>query len=75
VQYTETSTHAEYSGCLYGPGGIPGVRVRTFTDTYLVTVTTTTLLRGKSNHIFDSRTVTTRTLSNSHQDSDVCSPL
>jgi hypothetical protein len=75
VQYTETSTHAEYSGCLYGPDRVPGARVRTFSDTDLVTVTTTTLRRGKSNHVFDSSTVTTRQRLSSTQISDACSPL
>ena len=75
VQYTETSTHAEYSGCLYGPDRLPGARVRTFSDTDLVTATTTTLRRGKSNHVFESNTVTTRQRIQSTMVSDVCSPL
>src|SRR3954465_2600264 len=37
AQHEETSTHIEFSGCLYGPNGQPGSRQRTFSDTYLVT--------------------------------------
>ncbi len=59
-QYYETTTHVEYSGCSYGPLGIPGSRLRTFSDTYLVTV---------------SGTTTTRQLISSTLVSDVCSPM
>jgi hypothetical protein len=73
VQYQETSTHSEYSGCFYGPNAIPGgSRVRTFSDTYLVTVTTTTMRRGKSDHVYSSETTTTRTRMTSTMLSDVC---
>jgi hypothetical protein len=75
VQYTETTTHTEYSGCLYGPDRVAGARVRTFSDTDLVTATTTTLRRGKSNQVFESRTVTTRQRTSSTMISDVCSAL
>jgi hypothetical protein len=75
VQYQETSSHSEYSGCLYGPNGVPGSRVRTFSDVYLVTVTTTTYRRGKSDHVYDSQTTTSRQLLSSRQVSDVCQPI
>jgi hypothetical protein len=75
VQHQETSSHSEYSGCLYGPNGEPGARVRTFSDVYLVTVTTTTYRRGKSDHVYDSQTTTSRQLISSRQVSDVCQPI
>jgi hypothetical protein len=75
VQYQETSTHSEYSGCRAGPNAVPGSRIRTFSDTYLVTVTTTTLRRGKSGKIYSSHTVTTRQLISSTLISDVCQPI
>jgi hypothetical protein len=75
VQYVETTTHAEYSGCLYGPNGVPGARTRTFSDTYLVTATTTTLSRGQFGPVYDSTTVTTRVLTSSILISDVCAPI
>jgi len=75
VQYTETTSHSEISGCRYGPNGVTGVRTRTFSDTYVVTVTTTTYRRGKSNKVFDSRTETSRQLVSSTQTSDTCQPL
>ena len=71
VQYRETSTHSEYSGCR-GPTGVSGPRIRTFSDVYLVTATTTTLRRGKSGKIYSTRTVTTRQLLSSTLISDVC---
>jgi hypothetical protein len=75
VQYQETSTHSEYSGCRAGPNAVPGSRIRTFRDTYLVTVTTTTLRRGNSGKIYSSQTVTTRQLLSSTLVSDVCQPI
>jgi len=75
VQSVETTTHTEYSGCLYGPNGVPGARARTFSDTYLVTATTTTLSRGKYGPVYASSTATTRVLTNSTLISDVCSPI
>jgi late competence protein required for DNA uptake (superfamily II DNA/RNA helicase) len=75
VQYQETSSHSEYSGCLYGPNAVTGSRVRTFSDVYLVTVTTTTYRRGRSDHVYDSQTTTTRQRQTSTQTSDVCQPL
>jgi hypothetical protein len=75
VTYQETSTHSEYSGCRAGPNAVPGSRVRTFRDTYLVTVTTTTLRRGKSGKIYSSQTLTTRQLLSSTLVSDVCQPI
>lgn len=62
VQYQETSSHSEYSGCLAGPSGVTGSRIRTFSDVYLVTVTTTTYRRGRSGRIYDTQTTTTRQL-------------
>ena len=75
VQYQETSTHSEYSGCRYGPNGVTGSRVRTFSDVDLVTVTTTTLRRGKSDHVYSTHTDTTRQRLRSTQTSDVCQPI
>jgi hypothetical protein len=75
VQSVETTTHTEYSGCLYGPNGVPGARTRTFSDTYLVTTTTTTLSRGQFGPVYDSDTVTTSVKTSSTLISDVCSPL
>lgn len=75
VRYQETSTHSEYSGCRAGPNAVPGSRIRTFRDTYLVTVTTTTLRRGNSGKIYSSQTVTTRQLLSSTLVSDVCQPI
>ncbi|MEA2766697.1 MAG: hypothetical protein QOK07_3101 [Gemmatimonadaceae bacterium] len=76
VQSVETATHTEYSGCLYGPNGVPGARTRTFSDTYLVTTTTTTLSRGQFGPVYDSSTaVTNRVPTGSTLISDVCSPI
>jgi hypothetical protein len=75
VQYQETGSHSEYSGCRYGPDGVTGSRIRTFSDTYLVTVTTTTYRRGKSDHVYDSTTSSTRLRTNSTQTSDVCQAI
>jgi hypothetical protein len=75
VQYQETSSHSEYSGCRAGPSGVAGSRVRTFSDVDLVTVTTTTYYRGKSDHAYDSQTTTTRQRLSSTLISDVCQPI
>jgi hypothetical protein len=75
TQYQETSTHQEYSGCRYGPDGVTGSRIRTFTDVDQVTVTTTTYRRGKSDHVYDTQTSTTRQRLSSTQTSDVCQPI
>lgn len=75
TQYQETSTHQEYSGCRYGPDGVTGSRIRTFSDVDDVTVTTTTYRRGKSDHVYDTQTTTTRQRLNSTQTSDVCQPI
>ncbi len=74
VQYRETTTHSEYSGCLYGPSGAPGRKIRTVSTTYLVTATTATLRRGKSGKIYSSQTVTTRQFLTSST-SEVCEPI
>jgi hypothetical protein len=71
VQYQETSTHSEYGGCR-GPTGVSGPRIRTYSDVYLVTATTTTLRRGRSGKIYSSNTVTSRQLVSSTLISDVC---
>jgi hypothetical protein len=75
TQHQETGSHVEYSGCRYGPSGVPGRRSRTFSDTYLVTVMTTTLRRGRSDHVFSTQTTTSRQLIGSTQISDVCEPI
>ena len=75
TQYQETSTHQEYSGCRYGPDGVTGSRIRTFSDVDQVTVTTTTYRRGKSDHVYDTQTTTTRQRLSSTQTSDVCQPI
>jgi hypothetical protein len=75
TQYQETSTHQEYSGCRYGPEGVTGSRVRTFSDVDQVTVTTTTYRRGKSDHVYNTETSTTRLRLSSTQTSDVCQPI
>jgi hypothetical protein len=75
TQYEEGASHIEYSGCLYGPNRQAGSRQRTFDDTYLVTVTTTTSYRGRSDHAFDSQATTSRQLERSTLVSDVCQPL
>jgi hypothetical protein len=75
TQYQETSTHQEYSGCRYGPAGVTGSRIRTFSDVDQVTVTTTTYRRGKSDHVYDTQTTTTRQRLSSTQTSDVCQPI
>ena len=70
-----TTTHVETSGCLYGPTGIPGRRSRTFSDTYLVTETTTTLYHGRSDQQISSETTTTTVRIRSTLISDVCEVL
>jgi hypothetical protein len=75
TQHQETATHVEYSGCRYGPNAVPGRRSRTFSDTYLVTETTTTKYHGRSDHAFSSHTTTSRQLVSSRQISDVCEPI
>jgi len=76
-QYTEKGSHVEYSGCLAGPPPDfrPGSRARTFEDTWQVTVTTTTLYRGRSDHAYDSSSSSSRVLLSSTLISDVCSPI
>ena len=71
-QSTETSTHVATAGCLYGPGGIPARRSLTFLDTYLVTVTTTTLAHGVEGPVYDTSTEVTRVLQSSTLISSVC---
>jgi hypothetical protein len=75
VQYQETSSHSEYSGCRAGPSGVTGSRIRTFSDVDLITVTTTTYRRGKSDHVYDSQTTSTRQRLSSTLVSDVCQPI
>jgi len=75
AQATIAGTHTAFSGCLYGPVGLPGRRQRTFADTYLVTSTTTTLSHGRKGPVYDSKTTTTRQLTSSTLVSDTCQPL
>lgn len=75
VQSTTTGTHTAVSGCLAGPTGVPGRRERTFQDTYLVTVTTTTLSHGRHGPVYDSRTDTMRQVTSSTLLSDTCQTL
>ncbi|HEY1953402.1 MAG TPA: hypothetical protein VGG76_11420 [Gemmatimonadaceae bacterium] len=74
AQHEESSSHIEYSGCLYGPNGVPSSRQRSFNDVYLVTVTTTTTYHGRSDQVIDSQTSTSRQLERSTLVSDVCEP-
>jgi hypothetical protein len=73
--HTTSGQHVEVSGCRYGPNGVPGVRERTFDDTYLKTDTTTTLEHGRGGPVYSSETTTVTTLLGSTQNSDVCSPV
>ncbi len=76
-QYTETSSHVEYSGCLAGPPPDfrTGSRARTFSDSWQVTITTTTLYRGRSDRSYDTSSSTSRLLLSSVLVSDVCEPI
>ena len=74
-EFTHTTYHDAVSGCLYGPNAVPGRRTRTFEDTYLVTVTTTTLARGRSGPVYNSSTSTSETLMSSQVVSDVCEAI
>lgn len=74
-EYTYTTLRSAVSGCLYGPNAIPGRRTRTFEDTYLVSVTTTTVSHGKSGPVYDSSSTSSQTLIGSQQISDVCEPI
>jgi len=75
AQYTETTTHDEISGCLFGPSSVPGRRARTFRDTFLVTESTTTLQHGRHGKVYDISTASSRELVSSVQIADVCTPL
>ena len=75
AQHTETSTHDEISGCLFGPSSVPGRRTRTFRDTFLVTVTTTSLQHGRHGKVYDTSAVSSRQLVSSVQIADVCEPV
>src|SRR5438128_765247 len=72
AQRQENSTHAEVSGCQYGPMGIPGRRTRTFADVLLVTETTTTRQHGRHGAVFDTSTATRTERLSSSLVSDVC---
>ena len=72
AQRQENSSHAEISGCLYGPTGIPGRRTRTFADVLLVTETTTTHQHGRHGAVYDSSTATRTERLSSSMVSDVC---
>jgi hypothetical protein len=75
TQYTETSNHSVYSGCVAGPTGQPGRRVSTFEDTYLVTRTTTTYQHGHNGKVYDTQTTEQRELQSSRQVSSTCDAL
>lgn len=75
AQHTETSTHDEISGCLFGPSSVPGRRARTFRDTFLVTESTTTLQHGRRGRVYDTSTAVSRELVSSVQIADVCQPI
>lgn len=64
-----------YGGCSYGPTSIPGRRVMVYEDTYHTTITTTTLLRGRSNRVFDTSSSSLRALINSQEISRTCEAL
>ncbi|PYM65947.1 MAG: hypothetical protein DMD79_03880 [Candidatus Rokuibacteriota bacterium] len=72
TQRVSASTHAEVSGCQYGPTGIPGRRTRTFADVLLVTETTTTRQHGRHGAVFDTSTATRTERLSSSLVSDVC---
>jgi hypothetical protein len=71
----EQSTHQEFSGCLAGPTGAPGSRVRTFQDTSEVTTTTVTRRHGLNGALFFQNVDTSRRLVSSVLLSDVCTPI
>jgi hypothetical protein len=75
VQYQETSSYQVYSGCAYGPSGTPGRRITTYSTPYLVTATTTTLRRGKSDNVYSSQTLKTRQQIGPTSTSEVCEPI
>ncbi|MEA2705359.1 MAG: hypothetical protein QOH22_147 [Gemmatimonadaceae bacterium] len=75
VQYQETSSVPVYGGCAYGPSGTPGRRITTYSTPYLVTATTTTLRRGKSDKVYSSHTATTRQQIGPTTSSEVCEPI
>lgn len=73
-QVTQTTTHIETSGCVAFNGSefVPGRRSRTYSDTFLITATTTTYAHGKNGPVYDHTTDVTRTLQSSVLISDVC---
>ena len=75
VQFTETRTHQEFGGCLAGPFGVPGRRVSTVENTYLVTQTTTQLSHGKSGKIYSTTVTRSEVLVSSREVSRVCEPI
>jgi hypothetical protein len=74
-QRTEVGTHQVFSGCLAGPTGQPGRRVRTFEDTYTVTTTTITRQHGRNGRVYDTTTSDERVLTSSREISSVCEAI
>jgi hypothetical protein len=74
-QTTEIVMRQVFSGCLAGPFGVPGRRVRTFEDTYLVTTTTTTYRHGRKGRIYDTTSIEERQLQTSREVSSICEPI
>ncbi len=70
-----TQTHTTYSGCNYGPDGVPGRLTMVWQDTIRVTETTTTLGHGLRGEVFDSSTVESRQIIGSEIISRDCEPL
>ena len=71
--HAEMSTHQTFSGCVAGPPPFHfGRRVTTWEDTWLVTVTTTTLQHGRAGLEYESSSTETRDLVSSRQISSIC---
>lgn len=74
-QEEQHETITMYSGCMYGPHGVPGRRERVFDETFLLTATTTTLAHGRSGPVYDFWTTVTREMVSMTLISDTCYPL
>jgi hypothetical protein len=72
---TETVQIQLISGCVAGPTGQPGRLTRTIEQTFLVTVTTTTLSHGAEGRVYSSSTDVTRELVSAEEISRVCEPI
>jgi hypothetical protein len=78
IQFEQTTTRREISGCIFGPFSPPiaGRRTRTFEDTDLVTVRRVTYYRGRSNHAYASEDQElSRVHERSRMISDTCEAL